>query len=43
MSSGRLFQVLAAMYQNDLRPILVIKDGSGRRVFVDDHNVLVGM
>ena len=42
MSSGRLFQVLAATYRNDLRSILVPKDGSARRVFVDDRNVLVG-
>ena len=41
MSSGRLIQVLAATYQNDLRPILVLKDGSARRVFVDDCNVII--
>ena len=35
-SCGRLFQVLAATYRNDL------KDGTARRVFDDDRNIVVG-
>ena len=38
MSSGKLFQVLAATYRNDLRSILVIKDGSTDTILVDDRN-----
>ena len=36
MSYGRLFHVLAATTD------ISSKDGSARRVFVDDRNVLVG-
>ena len=42
MSSEMLIQVLAATYRNDLRPILVLRDGSARRVFIDDRSVLIG-
>ena len=40
MSFRGLFQVWAATYRKDLRPILVLRDGSARRVFVDDRNVV---
>ena len=43
MSCGRLLQVLADTYQNDLRSILMLKDGSAKRVFVDDDNFLIGI